>query len=92
MALDKRDQKKVHQLREKRMQIADKKESTRKRSEYGGAIVAKVNMALQQSFRLEHFNQAETLPVDFDRRPNFRNCPGLVAAYTSEVRAQEITS
>ena len=83
---------KVRELRERRIRLAEEKENRRKRSEVGPSVVEKVNTALGSRLVLGDFDAEESLPIQFDREPNFRDCSGLVAAHSSEDAIREIAS
>lgn len=92
MALGKDDKEKILQLREKRIKLSEQRESVKKRNEYGHDVVAKINQSLGLGKSLSEYDPAVKLPVDFIRKPDFKECPGLVAAYISEGKAFDILS
>lgn len=82
----------IRELRERRIRLAEERESRRKRSDVGSAVVEKINAALGSHLVLDDFDVGGTLPVRFDREPDFRDCGGLVAAHMSEEAVRSIAS
>jgi len=82
----------IQALKERRMRLAEAKENTEKREKLGCSIVEKVNVALKTDLTLKQFDTDKKHPIGFVRKPDFRDCPGLVAAHTNEPRAREILS
>lgn len=84
MPLYKTDTEKVRRLRAKRIKAAEDKKNAESRTKYGKDIVAKINLSLGMQKSLADYDPTAKLPVDFIRKPDFRDCPGLVAAHSSE--------
>ncbi len=59
---------------------------------FGEEVVNKVNAALGTGLSLEHFSTSENLPVSFESRQNFSECPGLVVAYASFDAVRRVVS
>ena len=80
----------IQRLKERRLRLAEAKKNAENRQRLGSSVVEKVNAALKTNLVLDQFDTACEPPVTFARKPDFRDCPGLVAAHTSEPRAREI--
>ena len=92
MAIDRKNEERIRELKDRRMRVAEEREAARKRVELGDAIVAKVNAALRVSLTLDDFETTTNLPIEFVQQPDFRDCPGLLAAHSSEPAMKEIAS
>lgn len=90
MPLDRTNTDRIRQLRAKRLKAAQDKQNDDKRREYGKGIVAKINLSLNVNKSLSDYNLAINLPFDFNSKPNFEDCLGLVAAHTSEDNVRRI--
>ncbi|MEZ5499811.1 MAG: hypothetical protein R3E77_10335 [Steroidobacteraceae bacterium] len=84
------DTNRIRQLRERRMRVAEEKERAEKRAKRGGYVAAKASVALRTHLTLDAFDVDAKLPINFERKPNLAECPGLVAAHVSEKRARHI--
>lgn len=86
--LEKRDR--VKALKERRIRLFQARKNSEKREKLGSLVVEKVNAALKTNLSLDQFDAASEPPFSFAWKPDFRDCPGLVAAHTNETRAREI--
>jgi hypothetical protein len=92
MGKNEQKEERIRRVREKRMRLAQERESADKRVRHGKSIVAKVNSALGTRLTLDAFNAKGELPVQLDTRPNFADYQGLVAAHISEKRIRELVA
>lgn len=83
MSLKKGDHKRIRELRERRMRIAQEKENALRRRKYGPQVVAHVNTVLGTQLSLEDFDPRENPPVEFKWAPRMEDSEGLMIAYAN---------
>lgn len=81
-----KDEEKVRELREKRLQLAALRERAELRGRFGEQMVGAINEATSNALRLEDF---QSLPValTLEWPSDIRDAPGLVRAYVAEADA-----
>ena len=92
MTDDKKNQDRIRLLKERRTRLAEENEKIQNRGKNGTKIVNKVNSALIAKMTLEDFDTEREPPLKFLRKPDFRDCTGLVLAHTSETNTREFLS
>ena len=90
MSLKKGDHKRIGELREKRMRLAQERENARRRQEYGPKVVTQVNAVLSTQLSLEDFDPTKSPSAEFKRTPRMQDSEGLVISNANRSQVLKI--
>ena len=90
MSLKKGDHRRIGDLREKRMRLAQERENARRRQEYGPRVVTQVNAVLSTQLSLEDFDLSKRPSAELKRTPRMQDSEGLVISYANRSQVSKI--